>query len=113
MLTSGTIWGTMVASLPIVLGRVMLTFRPLPVFLALAVAAVVAPVVGLQGAVAQNSPAQEAPVVAEVGTVVTTTTLTGPARYSDTESTLDIAVTPADATVVPDGSRDRVAGVVA
>ena len=104
MLTSGTIWGTMVASLPIVLGRVMLKFRPLPVFLALAVAAVVAPVVGLQGAVAQNSPAQEAPVVAEVGTVVTTTTLTGPARYSDTESPLDIAVTPADATVVPDGS---------
>jgi hypothetical protein len=73
--------------------------RPFRFLLALAVAAAVAPVVGLQGAVAQ-----EAPAVAEVGTVVTTTTLTGPARYADTDSPLDIAVTPADATGVPDGS---------
>jgi hypothetical protein len=97
--TFGTIWGTMVASQPTVLGSVMLKFRPFPAFLALAVAAVVAPVIGLQGA-----GAQEAPALAEVGTVVTTTTLTGPARYADTGSPLDVAVTPADATVVPDGS---------
>ena len=58
--------------------------RPLHLLLALAVAAVVAPVVALQGAVAQ-----EAPALAEVGTVVTTTTLTGPARYADTDSPLD------------------------
>ena len=98
MQTFGTIWGTMVASQPTVLGSVMLKFRPFPAFLTLAVAAVVAPVIGLQGA-----GAQEAPALAEVGTT-TTTTLTGPARYADTESPLDVAVTPADATVVRDGS---------
>jgi hypothetical protein len=92
----------MVASQSILLGSVMSKFRPFPALLALAVAAVVAPVIGLQGAVAQPAPAQEASALA--GTVVTTTTLTGPARYADTESPLDIAVTPDDATVVPDGS---------
>jgi hypothetical protein len=89
----------MVASLPTVLGRVMPKFRPLSSLLALAVVAVVAPVIGLQGAVAQNSPA-----LAGEELVPTTTTLSGPAAFADSDSTLDVAVTPADATAVPDGS---------
>ena len=79
----------------------MLRTRPLHVLLALAVSSVVAPVVALQGAAAQD-----APPLAAAGTVPTATTLSGPARYADTNSPLDIAVTPTDggAPPVPDGS---------
>ena len=82
----------------------MQKFRPFPVLLALAVAAVVAPVIALQGASAQSI---ETASLAEAETVATTTTLSGPARYADSASPLDIAVIAGGGTPVPEGSQVR------
>ena len=89
----------------------MQKFRPFPALLALAVAAVVAPVIALQGASAnsvETAHGVEMAPSAEVGTVPTTTRLTGPARYADTASPLDIAVTAQEGATVPPGSPVRV-----